>query len=238
MSVAARRAPAALAALICCALLAAGCGGSSGDGDGARTGEGVATTATLAASGRPVTDEQALVLARVLQQNWQRGGATIAGSIPVHGATVVVEGRVDFRDGRGEMTLRDPQGQERRYAWTRESVRAQAEPGSRSYVAQAPDPDGDPVHAAIRFINLLSAETIDNTTNIKDQDARLLRHETLDDRAVDVYRYGADGNTTWWVDADDGLLAQVEAVFPDDSVLTIGLTDHGPVRIRLPRASG
>jgi hypothetical protein len=240
MSGAARRARAALALLLagcCCALAVAGCGDSS-DSGGASTAATTATAAAAAAeSGRPVSDEQALVLARMLQRNWQLGGARVSGTIPVHGATVELTGRVDFRAGRGELTLTDPQGQMRRYAWTRSVVLAQAAPGSREWVRQAPDPDRDAVHAAIRLLNLLSAETIDNTTNIKDQDARFLRRETLDGRAVDVYRYGADGATTYWV-GDDGLLRQIEAVFPDDSVMTFALADHRPVRVRLPRAGG
>ena len=68
----------------------------------------------------------------------------------------------------------------RRYVWTRHAVHAQSAPGSKRYVVQAPDAENDPVHSAIAFINLLSAETIDNTADIKDQGARFLRHDTLD----------------------------------------------------------
>jgi len=241
MSAAARRAPAAFAALICCCVLfAAGCGGSSG-GD-TTAGGGAAGTATAPGSakggdGTPVTDEQALVLARLLQLNWLRGGADVSGTLPVRGTEVVLDGKVDFRDGRGDVTLTDPTGQERRYVWTRRTVRAQAAPGSRRWVTQQPDPDRDPVHGAIRLINLLSAETIDNTTNIKDQDARHLRSETLDGERVDVYRYGPDGATTYWV-GRDGLLRQVEAVFPDGTVMTFALSNHRPVRVSVPGGAG
>jgi hypothetical protein len=249
MSVAARRAPAAFAALICCcALLIAGCG-DSGDGEGTTAGGDVTAAATAPGGeaagatdaagedGTPVTDEQALVLARLLQLNWQRGGADVSGSLPVQGTEVVLEGKVDFRDGRGDATLVDPTGQERRYVWTRRAVFAQSAPGSEEWERQAPDPDGDPVHGAIRLLNLLSAETIDNTTNIKDQDARHLGEETVDGERVDVYRYGADGATTYWV-GRDGLLRQVEAVFPDDVVMTFALSDHRPVRVKVPGAGG
>lgn len=224
----------ALVALACTAALAAGCGGSDDDGGDAGTGTTATTTASTA-QGRPVSDEQALVLARLLQQNWQRGGATFTGTVPVSGVDVDLDGRVDFRSGRGDATLTDPQGQTRRYVWTRRSVQAQEAPGARRYVEQAPDADGDPVHAAIAFLNLLSAETIDNTANIKDQDARFLGAEGLDGRAVDVYRYGLNGRTTYWVGHGDGLLRQAQATFPDDSVLTVRLTGHRPVRVRLPR---
>ena len=234
MTAPARRLPAALA---CCALLAVGGAGCGGDDDGGPAATAARTTAA-AQQGRAVDDAQALVLARLLQLNWQSGGARFTGSLPLHGQPVELRGRVDFRDGRGEMTLTDPTGQERRYVWTRRTVRAQAAPGSGRYVAQAPDPSGDPVHAVIAFLNLLSAETIDNTTNIKDQGARWLGRATLDGEAVDRYRYGGGGRTSYWVGVDDGLLRKVQARLPDDSLLTVRLTAHGPVRVALPRAGG
>jgi hypothetical protein len=184
--------------------------------------------------GRPVTDEQALVLARVLQQNWQRGGAAFTGEVEVNGVTIPMRGRVDFRSGRGTATLREPSAASRRYVWTRRAVYAQSAPGSRRYSAQPPDPDNDPVHSAIALINLLSAETIDNTANIKDQGARFLRSETLAGTPVDVYRYRANGNTTYWIDHEDGLLRQVQASFPDGGQLVVTLTSHENVRVALP----
>jgi hypothetical protein len=184
--------------------------------------------------GRPVNDDQALVLARLLQQNWQHRGARFTGEVPVQGLRIPMSGRVDFRSGRGTATLREPSAAPRRYVWTRRAVYAQAEPGSRRYVVQPPSPDGDPVHAAIAMVNLLSAETIDNTTNIKDQGARFLRRDTIDDEAVDVYRYGPDGATTYWVDRDDGLLRRLEAVLAESDPLVVDLTAHERVQVALP----
>ncbi|MDW5593832.1 hypothetical protein VSS74_05775 [Conexibacter stalactiti] len=216
-------------ALLVAVAFATGCGGS----DDAPSAVAAATTAA-ADRGRPVTDEQALVLARLLQQNWQRGGARFTGELPIHGTTVAMRGRVDFRSGRGTAVLRDPSGQARRYAWTRRAVLAQAQPGSTRYVAKAPDPDGDPVHAGISFLNLLSAETIDNTTNIKDQNASFAGSGTLDGIPVDVYDYGA---TRYWVQRNDGLLRRVEGEFGADALMSVTLVSHRPVRIALPRAS-
>ncbi len=184
-----------------------------------------------AQDGRPVTDEQALVLARLLQQNWQRGGASFTGTLPVQGETVAMRGRIDFRSGRGTATLTDPSGQTRRYFWTRDAVLAQAAPGAARYVRQAPDADGDPVHAGIKFLNLLSAETIDNTTNIRDQGARFTGSETLDGVPVDVYDYGA---TRYWVARDGGLLRRVVGELTPDALLSVTLTGHRPVRVVLP----
>jgi hypothetical protein len=186
--------------------------------------------------GRPVTDEQAVVLARVLQQNWQREGATFTGEVEVAGVAIPMRGRVDFRSGRGTATLREPSAASRRYVWTRRAVYAQAEPGSRRYDVQPPDAENDPVHAAIALINLLSAETIDNTANIKDQGARFLRSETLDGTPVDVYSLRKDGATTYWIGHDDGLLRQVQARFPDGR-LVVTLTSHEAVRVSLPQSA-
>lgn len=205
-----------------------GCGGE----DGARAPSTAATT-TARAEGRPVTDEQALALARVLQQNWQHGGASFTGSLVVQGTTIPMRGRVDFRGGRGTATLREPGAASRRYVWTRRAVYAQSAPGSARYATQRPDPDADPVHAAIALINLLSAETIDNTANIQDQGARFLRGDTVDGTAVDVYRYRANGSTTYTIGHDDGLLRRLDARLPSGE-LVVTLTRHEPVRVPVP----
>ncbi|ADB50707.1 hypothetical protein [Conexibacter woesei] len=223
--------PAALAlAAVALAALLGGCGGD--DGAGTQSAAATATT-TAHAEGRPVTDEQALALARVLQQNWQRGGARFTGSVVVHGTAIPMSGRADFRSGRGTATLREPGAASRRYVWTRRAVYAQSDPGSRRYAVQRPDPDGDPVHAAIALINLLSAETIDNTANIQDQGARFLRGDTVDGTPVDVYRYRSGGGATYAIGRDDGLLRQLDARLPAGE-LVVTLTSHEPVRVAVP----
>lgn len=210
------------ASLIAFALLAGGCGDS--DGSAPRPDD----------EAQPVDEQQALVLARLLYRNWERGGATFEATMPLHGTEIEIEGEVDFRSGRGVATLRDRSGQERRYRWTRKKVYAQAAPGSSDFEIQRPDPDGNPVHRAIAFLNLLSAETVDNTVNIIDQGAHYLGRDEIGGRPVDRFRYGGDGRTTYWVGVDDGLLHRVRAEFADGP-LTVDLISHGPVRIEMPR---
>lgn len=217
--------------LVAAAVALGGCGGSDRDADQA-TG-----TATTRQEGRPITDEQALALARVLQQNWQRGGATFTGSVDVHGVRIPLNGRVDFRNGRGVATLREPGAAARRYGWTRRAVYAQAAPGSRRYSRQPPDPDDDPVHAMIALVNLLAAETIDNTANIRDQGARHLGTGTIDGTPVDTYRYGVDGSTTYAIDREDGLLRRLDARHPVGEIV-VTLTSHRPVHVALPPDGG
>lgn len=218
-------------ALIAIVLLAAvaGCGG---DDSPPRS-----STQAAEDEGRPVTDEQALVLARVLQQNWQQGGATFTGEVEVRGVPIPMRGRVSFRSGRGVATLREPSAASRRYVWTRRAVYAQSAPGSRRYEVQPPQAENDPVHSAIALINGLSAETIDNTANIKDQGALFLRSETLAGTPVDVYRYGKGGAITYWIGQEDGLLRQLDARFADGGGLVLTLESHEAVRVRLPQTA-
>jgi hypothetical protein len=215
--------------LVALALAVAAVAAGGGGGDAAPP-----PAADEAAAERPVSDDEALVLARLLVQNRDRGGARFTGHLDVRGVEIPLRGRVDFRSGRGTATLREPGAASRRYVWTRRTVYAQAAPGTPRYTRQRPDPDHDPVHAAIAFINLLAAETIDNTTNIRDQGARHVGRESLGGRSVDVFDYGDAGRTTYWVDREERLLRQVRARFPDAGDLVVTLTEHAPQRVALP----
>lgn len=217
----------ALALLAAPAVLAA-CGGSS-------SGEEQATVAARTVPGTPVTDAQALQLARTLQQNRQLGGARFSAAFDVNGEPVHASGRVDFRRGRGVVRVRpdDPQASApRTFFWTRNAVLAQARPRGRAFMRQAPDPENDPVQAMIGFVHLLSAETIDNTANIRDQGARFLRRATAGGRRYDVYRYGRTGAVTLWV-AADGTMRRATTDRVGDG-LTVDLLSHEPVTVRLP----
>jgi hypothetical protein len=217
----------ALAALAV-VMTAAGCGADT---------EGPAAPTTVARAGTPATDAQLLMLAHVLDRNRQRGGARFTARLDVHGGRTVATGRVDFRSGRGTATLRGAEpggGAPRRFYWTRHAVLAQTAPGTAQYIRQSPDPQDDPVHAMIGFVNLLAAETIDNTTNLRDQQARLVGHAMIAGAPVDVYTYGRTADTMLWVEHDRGLLRRVRT----DRVpggLTVDLQTHEPVTIALPR---
>jgi hypothetical protein len=217
----------ALAALAI-AVTAAGCGADT---------EGPAAPTTVARAGRPATDAQLLMLAQVLDRNRKRGGARFTARLDVHGRKAVATGRVDFRSGRGTAVLRGAEpggGRPRRFYWTRHAVLAQTAPGTARYTLQPPDPEGDPVHAMVGFVNLLAAETIDNTTNLRHQQARLVGHTTIADVPIEIYSYGRTASTTLWVQRRGGLLRRVHT----DRVpggLTVDLQTHEPVTIALPR---
>lgn len=221
----------AVATAVVATVLLAGCGG--GD-DAPKAGT---STAAAAARGVPADDVQTLTLARLLERNRQAVGARFTGSFPVDGTAVPMTGRVDFRTGRGTLSAGEAGARPRRYVWTRERVYAQSAPGSETYTTSAPTPKTDQVHSAIQFLNLLSAETIDNTANIRDQDARFVRRQDLDGTPVDVFTLGSRAETTYWVDRQGGLLRQVQASLGDAGRVLVRITARGAQPVALPRTT-
>lgn len=225
-----RRAPGAALAALLAAVVLSGCGGSSSE-------EPAGTAVASTVPGTPVTEAQALQLARTLQQNRADGGARFTASFDVDGQPVHARGRVDFSRGRGVVRVRADDSQlsaPRTFYWTRDAVYAQESPGGRTYARRAPDPENDPVQAMIGFVHLLSAETIDNTANIRDQGARFVRRATLDGRRYDVFRYGRTGAITLWVTPDGTMRRAVTERVGDG--LDVTLLTHEPVTVRLPAA--
>jgi hypothetical protein len=94
-----------------------------------------------------------------------------------------------------------------------------------------PDAQGNPVHAMMKFINLLAAETIDNTANISAAKPRLIGRTAIAGAPVDEFRYG-DG-ITLWVLTGTGLLRRIHTSRVTGG-LTVDLLTHEPVKIELP----
>jgi hypothetical protein len=185
-------------------------------------------------TGTPATNTQVLTLARVLESNFEHGGARFTASLQINGQPATATGRVDFRSGRGEALVApvDPgQGPPRQFFWTRTTVLAQTAPGSRQFTPEVPNEQGNPVHGMIGFINLLSSATIDNTANIIAQGAFFLGPTTIAGAPVDEFRYG--GNTTLWILTGTGLLRRIYTSRMTGG-LTVDLLTHAPVRIHLP----
>ena len=221
-----RRAVAACAVLV--GMLLTGCGGQHRQ-------PRPSTASTHA--GTPATDAQMLMLARVLESDFVHGGAQFTANLQVHGQPAQATGSVDFRSGRGTALVSpiDPgQGPPRQYFWTRRAVLAQTAPGGHRYERQVPNEQGNPVHGMIGFINLLSAETIDNTANISAQGPLFLGHTTIAGAPVDEFRYG--GDTTLWILTGSGLLRRISTTRVTGG-LTVDLINHEPVSIHLPSAA-
>lgn len=217
-----------------------GCGG----GDDAPTSTGSATTAqTAPADGtRPVTDQEALVLARVLNRNYRVGGGRFSGSGPFpQGARVRFTGQIDWRRLRGQITFTNPSATgpsaTKRLLWTKAVVYEQRAPGSLDFATRAPNPTGSPLDFYIALLARTSSPTIDNIAVIKEQGAIWVRSDTVGGRAVEVYRYGGDGRSIYWI-SDDGVLRRLEVRIANlgDQTATIDFSDRRPVRIALPKA--
>ena len=186
------------------------------------------------AAGKPATDAQVLMLARVLQSDFEHGGSQFTAAFQIDGQPALASGRVDFRSGRGNAVVRPAnpdQGAEREFFWTRKKVLAQAAPGSRRYNPEAPDAQGNPVHAMVKFINLLSAETIDNTANITAAGPRLMGRTTIAGAPVEQFRYG--NGITLWIHTGSGLLRRIHTSRVNGGI-TVDLLTHEPVKIELP----
>jgi hypothetical protein len=219
-----RRAVLARAVLV--SVLLAGCGGQQRQSH--------PTTA-----GTPATDAQVLVLAQVLESNFEHGGAQFTANLEVDGQPAQAAGRVDFRSGWGTALVSPVNsglGPPRQFFWTRRTVLAQTAPGSRQFAPEVPNEQGNPVHGMIGFINLLSAETIDNTVAIRAEAPVFLGHTTIGGAPVDEFRYGSNGNTTLWILSGSGLLRQVYTNRVTGG-LTVDLLTHEPVKIDLPPMS-
>ena len=214
--------------LLCVGVVVAGCGGQH------HTQTQTHAPSSQTGAGTPATGAQVLMLARVLESNLEHGGAHFSAAVRVSGQPVAATGRVSFRSGRGTMLVRPVQagqGPPRRYFWTRHVVLAQASPGSSSYAYERPNEQGNPIHAMIGFINLLSAETIDNTTAIQSQSPRLLRQTIIDGARVDEFSLGRGGNVKLWILRRDGLLRRVSTTADG---ITVDLVTHQRVKIVLP----
>lgn len=217
------------------------CGGKgSGKDPAPSTSAASAPTATPPGQeGKPVTEDQAVVLARLLLRNHDDGGAHVTGDFPfTKQARVLVDGQVDWRHLRGTMTVREPTASPdsaRRYFWTKGEVLAQARPGSEQFQVSKPDPDNQPAHFLISALALLSAETLDNVALIRDQGSRYLGRKQLEGRPTDVYQYGTGGKNEYWVDASSGVLQRIVLDLPQlGGSGTLDFDQRGPKDIELP----
>ena len=94
-----------------------------------------------------------------------------------------------------------------------------------------------PVHAAIRLVSSLAAETVDNTAVLRDRGIRLLRRDEVDGVPVEVFRI-PDGQINYWVSVSDGRLRRIDADLTAlRGTATIVFSEPGPKRVRLPERS-
>jgi hypothetical protein len=202
--------------------------------------------------GAAVTDDEAGTLARLLQRNYQRGGADFVVTAP-YGSDVVLTltGEVDFRrsQGRAELvtTYGDRRPDDTASIWfssdalwagdVPELAEALAAAGAAeaTYLRRPLDPDGDAalVDVLVRVVLNLGRERADDPRGYVDGDWTWQGQRSIDGRLSAVF--AEHGGPTVAVDAADDLLLQYASPLPEHSFeVTVTLADHGRTSVTLP----
>jgi predicted small secreted protein len=218
-----RRSRGAFAAVLVAVMLVAGCSAAPGEG------------ASVAA---PLSLEQASLLADALFRNREMGGArfVVTARDSINGATVVLEGEVDWTTGHGVAVangLRDPSGVVLAVAWTREAVAEQRAVGE-PFALREVDTAGRTVDRLIAIVLGLATERPDNAQLVLQKpDAGFVRRDVLRGMEVEVLRYSE--RTLLWIDPTSGDLLRFEGSDRSGaSPVVVDLLTLGPVRVELP----
>jgi hypothetical protein len=204
--------------------------------------------------GAAVTEEEAATLARLLQRNYQRGGADFVVTAPYADDVVLtLTGEVDFRRSRGRAELVTSYGDARRddtatVVFTSDQLWVGELPGLEAALADAGedagwvrrplDSDGtaDLVDVLARIVIGLGRARSDDPAGFRDGDWTWQGQRSIDSRLSTLFT-GPDGPTVA-VDAADDLLLQFATALPGQSFeVTVTLAGHGRQTVELP-ASG
>ncbi len=230
-----------LATAVCLAalpLVGAACGGD-------------APSSSQALPGRPLTRQEAGLLAGVLYRNYQQGmghfqAASIAGP---EGGTLTLVGDVDYRKHQGHARVYSPSGGRDKVVevlWDRrtaieyrpgmlKAVR-KVKPGA-VLIARPVDRAHRRLDQVIEVITALAAPRRENPQLIRQRrEARFIRTDTLGGTRVDVLRYGP--LTTVWVDPKTGRMLRFESSNKDKTApMVVDLAGTTATRIPGPPAA-
>lgn len=208
-----------------------GCGGGDGT-DGA--GEPAPTSA-------PLTAEQASLLADVLFDNLDAGGATFTMSARTPaGDTMAVAGEVDWvsHTGRADVVATGPEEDLTEVVWT-EDVILERRPAlladlAFEYVARAPSPATRTIDRLVAVVAALAGQQRDNPLLIQQTPGSAsFGVQTLGGRDVEVLRFGDENR--YWLDAETGELVRFEQPpSADRDAFVLDFTDRGPQSVILP----
>lgn len=197
---------------------------------------------------REITDDEAARLAETLVNNRELGGADFQVTARLtNGATLTMEGTVDWADLSGRATVGTSEGPAAvaEVVWTETDVYERvpdltdlaAQTGQDiEWVSRAPDPNGRDIDAVIGVLLGLAAQEIDNAVLLQQEPGTAhLRSDTVatQDVDVDVFRYGT--GTILWIEQDGTTMWRFESL-SNDRPLVADLFDHGPRTIDVPDA--
>ncbi|WP_116452055.1 hypothetical protein [Blastococcus litoris] len=217
---------------------------------------GCTSDAGVRATGDAVTEEEAGVLAALLQRNEQRGGADFVVTAPYgEHELLTLTGTVDFREdvGRAQAVTSFDDGRPddvRTLFFTPDEVWVGDVPGLTDALAGAgtpavsylrrPTTSGTEADGAALLVDVLtevllnlSARSDDDPRAFLDGDWTWQGQRSIDSRLATLF--GAPGGRTIAVDASEDLLTQFVTTVADAGFdVTITLSDHGIRRIDLP----
>ena len=210
------------------------------------------------AAGTPVTEDEAAILAALLQRNEQRGGADFVVTAPYgEHELLTLTGTVDFRNdlGRAQAVTSFDDGRPediRTLFFTPEEIWVGDVPGLTDALAGRGAPpvsflrrpvttestDGAPpllVDVLTEVLLNLASRRGDDPRAFLDGDYTWEGQRSIDSRLATLF--GAPEGRTVAVDATEDLLTQfVTTVADADFDVTVTLSDHGIRRIDLPAA--
>jgi hypothetical protein len=209
---------------------------------------GCATDDGPRATGDPVTEEEADLLAGLLARNHDEGGADFVVTAPYGDeAVLTLTGAVDFRGGVGRAQAvtgvgADGTEQQRTVWFTREAVWFGDPSGSGAggYLRRPLLPAGDPapplLDVVARLVLNLSAGSPDDAAAFLDGAATWQGRRSVDGRLTALYEVPGDAVVA--VSATDDVLVQFAAPVPagdgDPVEVTVTLAEHGRRSLDLP----
>jgi hypothetical protein len=213
---------------------------------------GCTADAAVREPGTAVTSAEADALSRLLQRNYQRGGAGFVVTAPYGRETVLtLTGEVDFRRSHGRADLVTSYGDDRPddraticfsadHVWIADVPgldEALAGTGAR-WLRRSLDAgrSGALVDVLVRVVLNLSRPGADDPRAFRDGDWTWQGQRSIDSRLSAVF--ADDGGPTVAVGATDDLMLQYATPLPGTAFeITVTLAGHGPTSVPLPGAS-
>ncbi len=214
---------------------------------------GGCTDSSVREPGAAVTGAEAETLSRLLQRNYQRGGADFVVTAP-YGPDVVLTltGEVDFRRSKGRAELVTSYGDDRpddtaalwfspEALWIGDvphlADALEEAAGDVAYLRRPLDAQGraDLVDVLVRVVLDLSRPRADDPRAYRDGEWTWQGQRSIDSRLSAVF--ADEGGASVAVGAADDLLLQYATPLPGHAFeVTVTLAGHGPTSVTLPPA--
>jgi hypothetical protein len=205
--------------------------------------------------GAAVAADEARTLARLLQRNFQRGGADFVATAPYGGdAVLTVTGVVDFRGSAGRARVAIDRGDRAadrtaQVAFTADDVWIGEAPGLTEGLAAAglpevrwlrrplgPDGTAELLDVVLRVVLNLGSAPADDPRSFVERDWTWQGRRSIDGRLTTVFADPAARTVA--VDAADDLLLQYATPLPGESFeVTVTLAGHGRRSVERPDAA-